>query len=75
MQKSKLPSFKFSMIPVISLVVLLIINVKIFGDAALDGSIQFVLLIATAITAGLSIWKLKTPWENFEKGLDRKSVV
>lgn len=65
---STLPSFKLSLIPVISLVLLLIINVRIFGDESLDGSIQIVLLLATAITCGLSMWKLKTPWANFEKG-------
>ena len=63
-----LPSFKLSLIPVVSLVLLLIVNVRIFGDESLDGSIQIVLLLATAITCGLSMWKLKTPWENFEKG-------
>ncbi|MEG2946716.1 MAG: sodium:proton antiporter, partial [Bacteroidales bacterium] len=63
-----LPSFKLSLIPVISLVLLLIVNVRIFGDESLDGSIQIVLLLATAITCGLSMWRLKTPWENFEKG-------
>lgn len=64
-----LPSFRLSLIPVVSLVLLLILNVGIFGDESLDGSIQIVLLLATAITCGLSMWKLKTPWENFEKGL------
>ncbi|MDO5570103.1 MAG: Na+/H+ antiporter NhaC family protein [Bacteroidales bacterium] len=62
------PSFKLSMIPVVSLVILLIVNVKIFGDEALDGSIQLVLLLATGITCGLSMFRLKTPWSNFEKG-------
>ncbi|MEG1585456.1 MAG: Na+/H+ antiporter NhaC [Bacteroidales bacterium] len=63
-----LPSFKLSLIPVVSLVLLLIVNVRIFGDESLDGSIQIVLLLATAITCGISMWRLKTPWENFEKG-------
>lgn len=67
-QKTALPSFKLSLIPVISLVLLLIINVRIFGDEALDGSIQIVLLLATAITCGISMFRLKTPWESFEKG-------
>lgn len=61
------PSFKLSLIPVIALVVLLIINVRIFGDEALDGSIQIVLLTATGITVALSMLSLKTPWERFEK--------
>ncbi|MGL4292235.1 MAG: Na+/H+ antiporter NhaC [Bacteroidales bacterium] len=65
---TKLPSFKLSLIPVLSLVLLLIVNVRIFGEESLDGSIQIVLLLATAITCGLSMWRLKTPWANFEKG-------
>ncbi len=67
-QKTVLPSFKLSLIPVISLVLLLIVNVRIFGDEALNGSIQIVLLMATAITCGISMFRLKTPWESFEKG-------
>ena len=65
---AQLPSFKLSLIPVIALVIMLVVNVQLFGDAALDGSIQIVLLLATAITCGLSVWKLRTPWSNFEKG-------
>lgn len=67
-QKNQLPSFKLSLIPVVSLVLLLIVNVRLFGEESLDGSIQIVLLLATAITCGISMFKLKTPWENFEKG-------
>ena len=63
-----LPSFKLSILPVISLIILLIFNVYIFGDGALDGSIQIVLLTATAITVAISMWRMKTPWSMFEKG-------
>ena len=68
MHHTQLPSFRLSLIPVISLIVLLIINVRIFGDESLNGSIQIVLLMATAITCGLSMWRLRTPWSNFERG-------
>ena len=66
--QTNLPSFKISLIPVITLILLLIVNVRIFGDEALDGSIQIVLLFATGITCALSMLKYKTPWKNFEKG-------
>ena len=47
---------------------MLIFNVYIFGDEALDGSIQILLLLASAITCGISILIYKTQWEKFEKG-------
>ena len=68
MNNKVLPSFKVSLIPIISLITLLIFNVYIFGDEALDGSIQIVLLLASAITCGISILIYKTQWEKFEKG-------
>ena len=71
MNNKVLPSFKISLIPIISLVSLLIFNVSIFGDEALDGSIQIVLLLASAITCAISIIKYKYRWEKFEKGFIR----
>lgn len=40
-----------AMIPVIVLIALLAYNVRVYGDAALDGSNQFILLIGAAVAA------------------------
>ena len=45
---SKLSLFD-SLFPIIVLVILLFINVNIYGDASLDGSNQFILIIGAAI--------------------------
>lgn len=63
-----LPSVKLSLIPVLSLITLLVINVRLFGDAAIDGSIQIVLLFSTIICVALSMWKQQTKWHRFEAG-------
>ena len=51
--KNDAPTLKLSaaMIPVVLLVLLLALNVSIFGDDALSGSNQFILLIGAAIAA------------------------
>ena len=51
--KNDAPTLKLSaaMIPVVLLVLLLAVNVSIFGDDALSGSNQFILLIGAAIAA------------------------
>ena len=46
---SKLLSLFDSLFPIIVLVILLFINVNIYGDASLDGSNQFILIIGAAI--------------------------
>ena len=68
---STLPSFKLSIVPIIALVLLLIVNVQLFGQEVLNGSIQVVLILSTAITCLLSVWRMKTPWDSFEQGFVR----
>ena len=68
MNNKVLPSFKVSLIPILSLIVLLVFNVLVFGDEALNGSIQIVLLVASGITCAISMLKYKYSWDTFEKG-------
>lgn len=52
----KKPSLLFSLIPVIFLILALSINViGVFGDDALSGSNQFILILSGALAAGLGI--------------------
>ena len=68
-QNRNLPGFAISIIPLIALIVMLVLNVRIFGDSALDGSVQIVLLSASAIVAGISMISKKRKWDDLEKGI------
>lgn len=53
----KSPGLGVSLIPVIFLITLLSINVKwVYGDSALDGSNQFILLMAGAVAAVIGVF-------------------
>jgi NhaC family Na+:H+ antiporter len=67
---TKAPGLLFSLIPVIFLIILLTINVLIFGDAALDGSNQIVLLLSAAVAAVLA-FRLGFEWETIQDGIVR----
>lgn len=69
MDKPKQPSLLLSSLPILFLIAALVINVGIFGDRALEGSIQVVLLVATALCAVLSVFVLKTKWSQLEQGI------
>ena len=55
-------------IPIIFLIVLLFINVSIFGDSALDGSNQVVLILA-ALVASIMAAKLGYEWHEISDGI------
>lgn len=67
---SKQPSLLEALIPVFFLIVLLGINVAIFGDASLDGSNQIVLILSAAV-AGLIAYKIGISWSTMQKGIVR----
>ena len=55
-------------IPIIFLIVLLFINVSIFGDSALDGSNQIVLIFAALVASILAI-RLGYKWYEIREGI------
>ncbi len=55
--KYKKPSFLQSITPIIFLVVMLSINVFIFGDLSLDGSNQIVLILSGALAAIIAYFR------------------
>lgn len=67
--KSDTPSLILSLIPVAALIAMLILNVRLFGDSALDGSVQIVLLIATALVSGITLVSKRRTWAQLEKGI------
>lgn len=62
------PSLGLSLIPVLFLIVLLTVNVLIFGDGALDGSNQIVLLVSAGLAALLAM-RLGFHWETLQDGI------
>tara|TARA_B100000902_G_scaffold114302_1_gene115374 strand:- start:6627 stop:8060 length:1434 start_codon:yes stop_codon:yes gene_type:complete len=68
MSKIKSPSTLQALIPIIFLVILLSINVSIFGDDSLSGSIQIVLILSSAI-ASIIAFNLGFTWLEIQKGI------
>lgn len=66
--KYQKPSLFQAFIPIIFLVITLFINVRIFGDAALDGSNQIILILSGAV-ASLVALKLGMKWDAIQKGI------
>lgn len=62
------PSLLQSFIPIIFLILALSLNVAIFGDAALSGSNQIILILSGAVAALVAV-KIGYKWEELEKGI------
>ena len=58
-----------ALIPVIVLVMLLALDISVFGSDAILGASQVSLLVATGICVWLSMWLYKTPWSAFEDAI------
>ncbi len=67
----KKPTLFQALIPIIFLIIALFINVFIFGDAALDGSNQIILMLSAAVAAIVALaWVMNgIPFKT-----DRKSI-
>ncbi|MEC8679195.1 MAG: sodium:proton antiporter, partial [Bacteroidota bacterium] len=61
MKQIKSPTIFQALFPIIFLVVLLIINVSVFGDDALSGSMQIVLILSSAV-ASIIAFNLGFTW-------------
>lgn len=66
--KIKSPTFFISILPILILIVLLVLNVNIYGEDATYGSNQIALIISTAVSViiGLSIG---FSWNEIQKGI------
>ena len=67
-ENTRKPTLAESLIPITFLIVLLSINVTIFGDAALDGSNQIVLILSGAV-AGLIAIRFGISWKTLQGGI------
>ena len=68
MKQIKSPTIFQALFPIIFLVVLLTINVSVFGDDALSGSIQIVLILSSAV-ASIIAFNLGFTWLEIQKGI------
>lgn len=67
-ENTRKPTLLEALIPIVFLIVLLFLNVSIFGDAALDGSNQIVLILSGAV-AGLMAMRIGVSWKTLQKGI------
>ncbi len=66
--KYEKPSLLQSFIPIIFLIIVLFINVRIFGDASLDGSNQIILMLSAGV-ASLVALRLGIKWDEIREGI------
>jgi Na+:H+ antiporter, NhaC family len=67
-ENTRKPTLAEALIPITFLIVLLSINVTVFGDAALDGSNQIVLLLSASV-AGIIAVRIGIDWKMLQKGI------
>ncbi len=58
-----------SLIPILILVILLALNISIFGSDAILGASQVALLFSAGIAIWLAMWLFKVPWQDFEEAI------
>jgi NhaC family Na+:H+ antiporter len=68
MATKKAPTLLHALLPVIFLIILLSINVGIFGDSSLDGSNQIVLILSAAVASVIAI-RLGYTWHEIQEGI------
>lgn len=67
--QQRTPSITDALVPIIFLIILLIINIQIFGTDSLAGSNQLVLVLSAAVAGSIAIFKLKIGWEALQDGI------
>ena len=55
--------------PIIVLVILLSLNIGIFGSDSILGASQVALLFSAGICVWLAMWLFKKPWKEFEEAI------
>ena len=61
-----------ALIPLGVLIVLLALDISVFGADSILGPSQVALLVAAGVCVGLSMWLYKTPWDSFEKAISQR---
>ena len=58
-----------SVIPILILIILLALDISIFGSDAILGASQVSLLFSAGICVWLAMWLFKVPWHDFEEAI------
>lgn len=69
MEKRSLSRVGISLIPILVLVILLALDISIFGSDAILGASQVSLLFSAGICIWLAMWLFKVPWHEFEEAI------
>lgn len=69
--KDKEPTLWEAMLPILILVILLTVNLYVFGVDSLSGSNQLVLIISSAIAACMAVFRLGINWDQLQQGIVR----
>ncbi len=65
----KAPRILDALIPILFLIVLLIVNIRIFGTDSLSGSNQMVLILSATVAGSIAVFKLGISWETLQDGI------
>jgi len=67
-QKKREATLPEAFIPIIFLIILLFVNIRIFGDSAIDGSNQIVLILSGGVAAMMAS-RLGYKWQEINDGI------
>ena len=62
------PTLFLALLPILFLIIALFLNVRIYGDASLDGSNQIILMLSAAVASIVAI-KLGYSWKEIRSGI------
>ena len=67
--QKRAPSIVDALIPIVFLILLLVINIQIFGTDSLSGSNQLVLILSSVVAGSIAVFRLKIHWEALQDGI------
>ncbi len=65
----KTPSVVDALIPLIFLIILLVVNIQIFGTDGLSGSNQIVLILSATVAGCIAVFKQGYSWDTLQEGI------
>ncbi len=66
---TRTPKVTDALIPLVFLIVLLVLNIQVFGTDGLSGSNQIVLILSSMVAALIAIFRLGYKWETLQEGI------
>ncbi|SEG07642.1 Na+/H+ antiporter NhaC [Algoriphagus boritolerans] len=67
--QQRAPSILDALIPIVFLIILLVVNIQIFGTDSLSGSNQMVLIFSSVVAGCIAVFRLKIHWEILQDGI------